>query len=323
MPVIYVFQIVLEGEISMRYIFIVNPEAGDYSSAQVYVAYIERYCLAKHLDAKIYYTEKKNHAREIVQAQGERGDRIRVYGFGGDGTLHEIAEGAINKPNVEIGIFAFGSGNDYVKTFSEDDKLFRSVEEQLGGSSIPVDVIKSDDGEIALNQCSLGLDAKVAMKMEQFKRLPFVSGSMAYKLALGKCAVFSRISTYMKIEVDKKKKYAGEFMFALIANGQYYGGGYKGAPEAEVSDGVLDFVLMRKLNRLKFASIQKIYQRGEHVGHPKFSKALIYEKGERIHIKSDRPVVITYDGECFTTSEVTLEIIPRAINFIVPRTQKE
>lgn len=307
----------------MRYVFIANPEAGDYSSAQVYIAFIKKYCEAKKIKASIYLSEYKGHIKELVEQEGKKGDPIRVYGFGGDGTLHEIAEAAINKPNVEVGIFSFGSGNDYVRTFSDDELLFRNIEAQLEGESIAVDMIRSADGEIAINQCSIGMDAKVAMKMEQFKTLPMVSGSMAYNLSLLKCVVLSKISTKMLIEIDDTKKISGEFLFVLIGNGQYYGGGYKGTPEAEVTDGVLDFLLMRKFNKIAFARLRKIYKKGEYLDYPGFQGKFEYIKGQKIHIKAEKPIVINYDGECKEVEEVTLYVEPKALKFIVPRIENK
>lgn len=303
----------------MRYIFIANPVAGDYSSAQVYVAFIKKYCEAKKLNATTYLTEHKNHAKEIIEKEAQKGDKVRIYGFGGDGTLHEIADAAMNKSNIEIGIFPFGSGNDYVRTFTEDELIFKNIEGQLEGKSICVDMIKSTDGDIAINQCSIGMDAKVALNMQKFKTWPLVSGSMAYNLSLLKCVVFSSISTKMQIEIDDKKKYKGSFLFVLIGNGQYYGGGYKGTPEAEVTDGILDFLLMYKFNKLKFAKLRKIYKKGEYLESKGFKGKFEYLKGEKIHIKSEKPIVITYDGECKEVDEVTLNIVPKCLNFIIPK----
>lgn len=54
----------------------------------------------------------------------------------------------------------------------------------------------------------------------------------------------------------------GRFFFALAASGQYYGGGYRGAPQAVVDDGLLDFVLVRAMPRLKIPGFLKRYKPG-------------------------------------------------------------
>lgn len=109
---------------------------------------------------------------------------MRIFAVGGDGTLSEVAAGAIGMENVEVGVIPCGSGNDYIKTFGEIEK-FLSPEKQLKATSRMVDMIESE-GHLSINLCSIGLDAKVAYEMVKFKAVPFLSGSTAYNLALVK-----------------------------------------------------------------------------------------------------------------------------------------
>ncbi len=305
----------------MKYIFIVNPVSGGHEIAKVYISYLKKYCKENNIKYAIYETEYRGHATKIANNEAKKNTEVRIYGFGGDGTLHEIVEGVVGFDKVEIGIFPFGSGNDYIRDFSVNEALFRNVEAQIHGLSRKVDVIKSENGRYALNQCALGLDAKVAMEMAKFRNLPFVSGSMAYNMSVAKC-VFSHFGVPMDVIIDDNRKISGEFMMALVANGRFYGGGYKGAPEAKLDDGLLDIVLVKKISRIKFAKVIGIYKKGEHLQNENLKDILLYTRCKKIKIKTGRETVVAFDGECSKVRSASLEIMASAINFIVPQVSK-
>lgn len=302
----------------MRYVFIINPVSGGYSSAKIYISYIKKYCRDNSLVYSFFKTEYRGHATKIARTEAESGDEIKIYGFGGDGTLHEIVEGVLGFDNAQVGIFAFGSGNDYIRAFTKNEEVFRNVAAQLNGEAQMVDVIKSANGRYALNQCALGLDAKVAMHMEEFKGLPMVSGPMAYNISVLKCA-FSHFGIPMHIVIDDKRHIDGEFMMALVANGPFYGGGYEGAPKAKLDDGLLDIVLIKKVSRMKFAKLVGVYKSGKHLEDERFKDVLTYIRCKKIDIKAKHSTVIAFDGECSKADSVSLEIMPAAIKFIVPK----
>ncbi len=302
----------------MRYVFIANPVSGGYDTAKIYISYIKKYCREHSFVYTFFETEYRGHATKIARDEAKTGDDVRIYGFGGDGTLHEIVEGVLGFDNAEIGIFAFGSGNDYIRAFTRNEELFRNVSAQINGDSRRVDVIKSSNGRYALNQCAIGLDAKVAMHMEEFKGLPMISGPMAYNISVAKC-VFSHFGVPMHVVIDDKKHIDGEFMMALVANGPFYGGGYEGAPKAKLDDGLLDVVLIKKVGRLKFAKLIGIYKKGKHLQDARFKDVLTYIQCKKIDIKTKHSTVIAFDGECSKANLASLQIMPSAVKFIVPK----
>ena len=79
---------------------------------------------------------------------------------GGDGTLYEVVNGAYGYPNCEVAVIPLGSGNDFVRLFGTKEQ-FCNVEAQVTGIPVELDVIKCGD-KIAINQCSMGMDAEVA-----------------------------------------------------------------------------------------------------------------------------------------------------------------
>ncbi|MDO4459967.1 MAG: diacylglycerol kinase family protein [Clostridia bacterium] len=304
----------------MRYIFIVNPKAGKKDSTKIYVSDIEKHMKNRDIPFEIIETTHARNATEIVKAKISqyKGDKLRFYGFGGDGTLRELCEGVANEPNAELGIFPVGSGNDYIKIFGEKDK-FLDFKAQLNGKSVKLDAIKSEFG-ISLNICSVGLDAKVAHNMVKFKNLPFVSGSVAYDLALVK-SLLSGLGENLNVRLHTAKgieEFKGEFLFALAANGQYYGGGFRGAPKSIANDGIMDLILIKKPPLYLIPSLIGVYKRGEHIDSPVFRKYMIYRRGTKMEISTWRDIPSNHDGECSVITEESFEVMPSAVNFILP-----
>ena len=67
-----------------------------------------------------------------------------------------------------------------------------------------------------------------------------------------------------------KETVTGEFLFTLAGNGRWYGGGYCGAPNSVIDDGLLDFVLIRKPAYSRIPGLVPKYKRGEHLSNPAF-----------------------------------------------------
>lgn len=303
----------------MKYIFIVNPNAGGRNAASKFAKRIEAVAKSRNLDYKIYFTKYKAHAGEIVETEYSEAETVRYFAVGGDGTLLEIARAAIGKENAQIGVFPMGSGNDYIRQFGKAED-FLDIEAQLDGSAIKVDAIETLEGD-ALNICSLGLDAAVAYNMDKFKRIPFVTGSLAYELSLVKC-LLGKIGEELEIRLkttEGEVNLEGNFIFALAANGQFYGGGYKGAPVSVCNDGLLDFVLIKKPPLIKIPFMVGIYKKGGHLESEKFNDYLSFYRGYEMEIKSKKEAVANRDGECNLVKHEHFKIKPNATSFILPK----
>ena len=121
----------------------------------------------------------------------------------------------------------------------------------------------------------------------------------------------------MRITIDDEYVYEGKFIFSLAASGQYYGGGYHGAPTADPSDGLLDFVMVRRVSKLRMLTLIGDYKSGKYINSPRFKDILITHRGKKMKIEGDRPAVVNIDGECINLNEVTFEVMPQAVRFIV------
>jgi len=299
----------------MRYVFILNPTAGKKNAYYSIFPSIQKYFDANGLECVCHITKKPMHALELANMEGAKGDPVRIYAIGGDGTLSETAAGAMGKNHVEIGIIPCGSGNDYIKTFGKVES-FLSIESQMSAPSHSVDMIRSGE-QYSINLCSIGLDAKVGYNMSHFKKIPFVSGSMAYNFAMIK-TLFGKIGDQLEITIDDDKKYEGNYVFALAGSGKYYGGGFCGAPQAIPDDGLLDFILIKKPPLRQIPALIPIYKSGGHIDSKRFKDILTFCRGKKMEVKALRPAIANLDGECHIIDKIDFEVVPNCVRFIVP-----
>ncbi len=300
----------------MKHIFIVNPAAGKGQAATRIIPQIEAYFQAHpEIPFEIYVTKAQGDGKDYAESMAKTGEPIRFYACGGDGTLYEVVNGAYKYPNVSVGILPLGSGNDFARIFGGSDKLL-DIGVQVHARTRKFDLIDAG-GHVAINQCSMGLDAEVCAKQAYFKKLPGVGGEFAYTMSLFYC-LFRRLNSEFKIIVDDEKVVEGKMLFALCANSRWYGGGYKGAPKAVPDDGKLDFILVRKtVGRLKLAGLVGKYKRGEHLSWD-FTE---FVRGKKLQILSKNPAAVNVDGECEYVTESTFRILSAALDVIMPDEQ--
>ena len=159
-----------------------------------------------------------------------------------------------------------------------------------------------------------GLDALVAQRMQRYKRLPLVSGSMAYNIALVK-TFLGKLGINMKVTADGKPFSEGSLLFAICANAPVYGGGYISAPNARIADGLLDCVTIETVSKLKFLKLLPIYKGGRHEGIDVCNMG----KCKSFEFRADRVIPVSLDGEIIHTDNFACEIVEKAINFVVPK----
>jgi len=138
--------------------FIVNPVAGGGRDKEKLIEEIRAAC-EKHGDEyEIHLTSGVTDAENFVRRECERNPerKTRFYACGGDGTLNEIVNGAVGFENAEIAAVPAGTGNDFIKSFSDHD-AFMNIEAQLCGTTEKFDLIKFN-GKYCLNVLNIGFD---------------------------------------------------------------------------------------------------------------------------------------------------------------------
>ncbi len=298
----------------MKYVFIINPTAGKGKLQAPFVESVKEYFDKSGGEYEIFYTSKQGEAMEYSKKLAQSGEELRIYACGGEGTAYEVLNGIYGYDNVTLGVVPCGSANDYISYYS-DKELFLDVPALIDGDELEVDLIKMGD-KYALNSCSIGMDAMVASHMSKFKKWPFVSGKMAYVLALI-YTFFSKMGVNLKIKIDDGEKIIEQkSLFAVVANAPYYGGGFYPTPKAEPFDGILDYSVISVVKRLKILSLLDDYRVGTHVGID------ICKIGtcQNLEVVADREVPINMDGEITYSNKATFEIVKKGIKLVLPKT---
>ncbi len=296
----------------MRHVFIINPAAGK-GKTEAFIRVAAGEYFKKHdADYSVRITKEPLHATQIAREEAVKGDMVRLYACGGDGTLSEVINGATGFENAQVAPVPTGSGNDFVKTFG-GSKRFLDIPALIEGSAQKIDLIDTGD-RLAVNVCSAGFDSEVALNIPRFRSLPFVTGKMAYSISILYC-LLSKMNSHFEITIDGVQKQSGSFIIAAAANCKYYGGSFMTAPDALPDDGELDFVVCDAVSRLKFLLMINRYRDGDHANLP----MLHHYRGKKLEISSDKPFAVNLDGEASYLHNISFEVRPAAVSIVVPR----
>ncbi len=296
----------------MKHLFIVNPAAGSYDRTQEYREKISAACDGKGVEYEIRISGGPGDCRNFARAAAESGEEYRIYACGGDGTLNEVAAGAAGYENVAITAFSGGSGNDFVRIFSETEP-FRDLERLLDAEVATFDLMQCN-GHISLNICSVGLDARIGTDVSRYKRLPLLQGFRAYA-ASTVINVIKGIAEHYVVEVNGETIDGSKTMIC-VCNGRYYGGGFNPVPEADPADGLLDVLIVEKVSRLQVAQVVGKYKDGKYKDLPHLVRHLHTDK---IRILCDKPSPISLDGELQVAQDITIALAPQKLRFFYPR----
>ena len=279
---------------------------------------IERHLKERDLDYELVHTEGAGHATRLARAAIEGGIRL-VVAVGGDGTIHEVVNGLIEKdkalnPEAHLGVVAAGTGSDFIKTFGIPPTPSHAVVHLDGPEAFTIDIGKitfTDNGKEVVryfaNVAEVGIGADVVARAQQ---LPRWLGPTVYLFAFW---LTIRKHKPAEVKVDLvDRTYEGPMNNLVVANGQFFGGGMKIAPKAAPTDGLLDVQIEHARKREAIAIMPKVYK-GEHVPHPDILEA----KRVKATITSERPLRVEADGEVLGYSPATFDILRDAISLKV------
>ena len=296
----------------MKHLFIINPAAGSRDRTKDYSVAIHEACSARNLDYRIEVSAAPGECMRIAREAALTGEEVRIYACGGDGTLNEVAAGAAGFPNAAVTVFSGGSGNDFVKLFN-DPKAFFDLERLLDADEAEFDMIRCN-GDLALNICSVGLDARIGTDVASYKRIPLLHGFRAYA-ASTVVNVIRGIAEHYIVEVNGEV-IDDEHTFVCVCNGRFYGGGFNPVPEADPADGLLDVLLVKKVSRLQVPLVIGKYKGGCYAQLPQLVRHL---RTKELKIRCDKATPINLDGELRMAQVVDFKLAEEKLRFFYPK----
>ena len=178
---------------------------------------------------------------------------------------------------------------------------------------VSFDMIRCND-DLALNICSVGLDARIGTDVSNYKRLPLLSGFRAYA-ASTVVNVLKGIAEHYVVKIDGQR-IDGDQTLICACNGRFYGGGFNPVPEADPTDGLLDVLLIKKVSRLQVAKVIGKFKDGRYKELPDLVQ---HFRTKKIKILCDKLTPINLDGELRMAQEVTMSVAQEKLRFFFPK----
>ena len=289
--------------------FIVNPVSGNGRTRRILPHLVG---LARKLgvDFDLQVTQAPQHATELA---GDRSSEFDVVvAVGGDGTVNEVAAGAL-KSNSVMGIIPTGTGNDFIRAVGRLKNLHEYIQRIVSGKIRSIDVgmltLKNSD-LIFVNGIGVGFDAEVARESLDIHRL---KGLSRYMFAVVR-TLYKYRATQMRIKLDETVL-EGRTYLAAIGNGVSAGGGFLLTPKALLDDGLLDACIVSDVSVPRVLQVIPSVLRGSHEKHPEVTM----HKAKRIRIETEAPVSIHRDGEVppDRINQFEMRVESRCLNILV------
>jgi diacylglycerol kinase (ATP) len=304
---------------------VVNPRSGGGRTGREWPA-IERSLRDAFPLMTVAATERRGDATELVRAALREGHH-EIIAVGGDGTINEAvngffdAEGSI-APDAVFGFVTSGTGGDFRKSFGIEPGWAAAIARLKDASAKPIDIGRlsclSHKGEPVVrhfaNIGSFGMSGVIVDKVNRARIAKLFGGSFAFAFhsLTGMLSYRDRI---VRIRVDGDFDEIASISTVAVANGQYFGGGMRVAPNARTDDGLFDVIVMGGQPKSRAMADMKLIYTGEHLKNPAV-RALRGRKVVAVPVAETRglPVLIEVDGESAGRLPATFEILPRALN---------
>ncbi len=303
----------------MKHLFIVNPVAGGKKHHhEETIKYINSVMAELPEEYEVYVTKAPMDACVKIKAEAASGAPLRVYACGGDGTLNECVNGAAGHRHVAVTHFPTGTGNDFVKMFGQEDaKRFKDLNALLGGFERSIDLIElqtpAGDSRYGINICSVGIDARIGTDVHKYSAIPIIGGATGYVVSMF-INLMRGVNQKLKITTDNLSLDAS-FALVCACNGRFYGGGFNPVPEAMPDDGIIEFLIVTEVSRLKFLGVVGKYAKGRY---KEYDDIITHVRGKTMTIESEKELAVNVDGELIFANDVSFKMIPHGVNFFFP-----
>ena len=295
------------------YLAIVNPAAGGGRSAKLLAPALKRLSEAG-VEVKVAATRSPGQATEIARDAYGRGLR-HFIAVGGDGTSYEIVNGlfpqAIGNEPPTLAFLPLGTGNSFLRDFS-DRGVEHAIESLIAGKNRACDVMRMRhrSGVIYyINVLSMGFSADVAtLRARRFSGWGELGYFTSIFLTLAR---FNRRAYPVRVEgrnvFDDRR-----CLFLTFNNSKFTGGTMMIAPQAQVDDGLVEYVRWGPIGRVGLIrNLPGLYD-GTHIQHPLAERKAV----QHVEFKLDAPVDVMVDGEVLSLQCEEIDVLPRALNVV-------
>ncbi len=285
---------------------------------------------SKH-EIEFFESEYAGHFFKLPKIVLDKGF-LHLIVIGGDGTLNEVINGVIDAyklpdsgidwtslTKVKIGVYAAGSGNDFIKTIYKNNQLntLKQLIEKDSAQLIDVGHVTFFDpagkasSRYYMNITDVGMGGEAVMLKANMPN--WLGADFNYFFSITKT-----FATYDKVHIHgfgDNFDWIGKAINFVVANGKYFGNGLGIAPDASVTDGLLDIVIIGDVSTMDYFKHLNTVKACKKIEHDKIK----YAQVQQINIESleDKKISIDMDGEFIGYAPMTLTCLHGKINFIM------
>jgi YegS/Rv2252/BmrU family lipid kinase len=304
----------------LRVALLVNPAAGGGASGRRLPA-LHRALTRAGTSLDVFETRRPEDAGRVVDDCRRRGVDVLAIA-GGDGTINAVCQAyvdAMGEPvsGPPIAILPTGTGDDFARTLAVGGDLDAAVDRLLACDPRPFDLgvlqLTTTTGAVAhrafLNIASFGLAAITDRLVGASPA--WLPGRAAFYLATVRGLAGYR-NLPVRVTVDGEPWLESPIVNVMIANGRFFGGGMRIAPDADPADGAFDVVAIGDLGKLRTLALTRAVYAGTHVGRPRIT-ATRGRLVEACPVAPSDVVLIDMDGETPGRLPLTARVEPGAI----------
>jgi len=291
---------------------ILNPAAGR-GAARRAESIVARAFRAHGWAVDVVRTEAPGHGQELA-AQAVREGARHIVAVGGDGTVHEVANGMLRTDaEAALGVVPVGSGNDFAKLlgmYGHDPA--RAVARIVTAQSRRFDAGRVFD-EWFVNSVGFGFGPAVVRTRN---RMPHLRGFLSYLVPIVK--TFFQFQPPVFDVAAPGFRERGYMMMVEVCNGTTAGGSYRFAPDADPADGKMDVCLIRRVSLPRFLLAIPRVMRGTHVT---MREVAVVKTAKLVVRAPEEPLVVHVDGELREPGvhECTVTLERGRLNVLVAR----
>ncbi len=292
--------------------YIVNPKSGA-SSSEAVGRWFEQYLVDRGFDVKLSLTTSLSDACDLATDAAVDYDCAMAVVVGGDGTVREVAHG-LEGSDKPLLIVPSGTENLLANELGFDERLKTVIKAFEAGCIRPLD-LGSANGKCFTSIVGFGFDGRVVERVSRQRR-----GHIDYFDYFW--PIWRTFWSYefhpMKVEVDTEVIFDGRGL-VFVGNISRYALGLKISANASFGDGLLDVCIYKCACRSHLVkhSVMTVLKQHTHC------RDVIYRQGKKITVSSDSVNIKTeIDGDPGPALPVEIEVIPHAVNCVVPEGAK-
>ena len=294
-----------------RIAVVVNPISGTGGRpelAKLRIAEAEAVLASRHLDGRVFVTERSGHGQALVR-EALAGGASLVIAWGGDGTINEVASELAFR-DVAFAVIPSGSGNGLARELKIPLNAEQAFAVALDGVDRVIDAGEIE-GRLFFNVAGVGLDAQVAhefavtgLERRGFGRYIEIASRQLFSFRAGEYEIVADGVTWRT-----------KALVVALANGRQYGNGAVIAPDARIDDGRLEVIVVGERSALKAVTQMPMLFNGRIAQVP----GITMTPAQDVTISSETAMIYHVDGEpCVGGTSVHARIRPQALRIRVP-----